>query len=422
MPSDSKDFDYQPLDESPAVPLKKDLESGGVPPSADSEKEQKPYRLTFLVTLSVFMGYAILVSFQHKIKAKLHIPDDKSHISHEFSFAVSFLYIGNLIFRLAHNFLFAFLVPRQRVTLSMCSMICSMTTLAVFVFINPLENNKLLPIYFAYAFGGISVGSFESNMLSTITPLGHDTKVWTILGMPLGFSCILIGGFAFTALGIEPVVVYFSVICFLIVGLFVFHVHIPNVVIKNNSQTFGEFTKNLAKIPKWGPKIVWNSLSLMVDMFFVSVFSAVMFYILDDKKVIPILGDSNSTMVPHDWYFVVYNCFTLAGDSLSRKVAYKMKPLFPGFYLILSITGGIICCLKQPLIAPIGIFMVFYANGAIYATTTRHIDNNVPKQFNLIALSFWLFVGDIGSVTGSNIVPYLHDIVCSTKGHHICVK
>jgi hypothetical protein len=50
---------------------------------------------------------------------------------------------------------------------------------------------------------------------------------------------------------------------------------------------------------------------------------------------------------------------------------------------------------------------VAFANGAIYAQSARHIDQVVDDEFNLIALSFWLFVGDIGSVIGSNVLLYV---------------
>lgn len=50
---------------------------------------------------------------------------------------------------------------------------------------------------------------------------------------------------------------------------------------------------------------------------------------------------------------------------------------------------------------------VMWANGAIYATTTRHVDNTVSDAHHLIAMSCWLFIGDLGSVTGSNLISYV---------------
>ena len=66
-------------------------------------------------------------------------------------------------------------------------------------------------------------------------------------------------------------------------------------------------------------------------------------------------------------------------------------------------------------------FCVFFANGAIYGTSTRYIDNAVDKRYNLIALSIWLFIGDLGSVTGSNTYEYIIAGLCTNHGKHICV-
>ena len=65
------------------------------------------------------------------------------------------------------------------------------------------------------------------------------------------------------------------------------------------------------------------------------------------------------------------------------------------------------CLSKIAVLAWPGIFLVFYANGSIYATTTRHVDNHVKKGHNLVALSFWLFTGDCGSVVGSLLLIHV---------------
>jgi len=52
-------------------------------------------------------------------------------------------------------------------------------------------------------------------------------------------------------------------------------------------------------------------------------------------------------------------------------------------------------------------FLIAFGNGSIYAQANRQIDQLVDKEFSLIAFSFWLFIGDIGSVTGSNLISYL---------------
>eukprot|EP01006_Ploeotia_vitrea_P004865 TRINITY_DN115622_c0_g1_i1.p1 TRINITY_DN115622_c0_g1~~TRINITY_DN115622_c0_g1_i1.p1 ORF type:complete len:455 (+),score=213.68 TRINITY_DN115622_c0_g1_i1:206-1570(+) len=387
---------------------------------ANEFEAEEPYRHIIIVTISMFMGYAVLVSFQHKLKAQDDISDTAGHASHEFGFAVSFLYIGNLVFRLAHNFIFAPILPRRRVYVAMCSMMVSMAILGIGVY--GLGWKSIAWVYIAYVLGGVGIGSFESNLLSAITPLGHATKMWAIIGFPLGFAAILVGGFGLTALHVHPMVIYLIVLCALACSTFVFAYTIPVVNIESNAQSFDDFVVNMREWRGWLPSIGWHCIALALNMFNVSLFSGVMLYILNGKKV-PLFGPrSTEVLVPHDWFFVVYNMFTLAGDSLSRKFAYWAEPRHPFVYLILTVVGAAICLSKYAIVAPIGIFLVFFTNGAIYATSTRHIDMHVPKQYNLIALSFWLFIGDFGSVTGSNVIAHVRDLVCTHHLPNMCTK
>ena len=117
----------------------------------------------------------------------------------------------------------------------------------------------------------------------------------------------------------------------------------------------------------------------------------------------------------HDAYFAMFNCFTFLGDTLSRKVAYWWTtPPHPAWFLLLSAAGIAMATAKLPIIAPLGIFCVFFANGSVYALSTRHIDAKVPHAYNLISLSIWLFVGDIGSVSGANSWQPFQPLVCNS--------
>ena len=138
------------------------------------------------------------------------------------------------------------------------------------------------------------------------------------------------------------------------------------------------------------------------------LFSGIMLYIFNGSKV-PLYSASSETAssltsshhhiaspLPHrcmqnlvdkDWYFVVracrrhhglacvqvFNLFTLAGDALSRPLAYHLKnPPHPFWFLILTVVGMGICLSKIAIIGPIGIFLIFFANGSIYAASTRY--------------------------------------------------
>jgi len=81
--------------------------------------------------------------------------------------------------------------------------------------------------------------------------------------------------------------------------------------------------------------------------------------------------------------------------------------VFPLLFWVIAM-AGIVCGLANfTLLVPLCPFLVAFCNGSIYAQASRQIDNQVPRHFNLIAFSFWLFIGDIGSVVGSNCISYV---------------
>jgi hypothetical protein len=93
----------------------------------------------------------------------------------------------------------------------------------------------------------------------------------------------------------------------------------------------------------------------------------------------------------------------------------------PLWFLVPGAVGVIICCWMVPIIAPIGGFLIFFMNGSIYAHTCRYVDTHVGHEFNLVALSFWLFVGDAGSVTGSNLVQTFKCLLIDCdQAYHPC--
>jgi hypothetical protein len=157
---------------------------------------------------------------------------DKQHTDFESAFkhAASFNYIGNLIFRIAHNFVFAPFIPRHRVVISLSAMLTSMLLIGLGVY--QFGGTSLNWVYSAYAIGGVGVGTFESNMLAAIAPLGHDTKVWAIIGMPVGFVSISVLGFLLRSpppvgANLDPEYLYFAVSVALVGGLLMWLFYIP---------------------------------------------------------------------------------------------------------------------------------------------------------------------------------------------------
>jgi hypothetical protein len=159
-------------------------------------------------------------------------------------------------------------------------------------------------------------------------------------------------------------------------------------------------------------------------------------YVFNGKQV-PLFGagHTDGPLAETHLFFALYNGGTLFGDTISRRLAYRRQPSAPlrvGRYelqwsslawLPLSFAGGALCLSKVGLAAPLGMFAIFFANGSIYATTTRFIDESVPKRFNLISLSVWLFVGDIGSVVGSLTLASVQAWACRgvADNPYVCV-
>jgi len=389
----------------------KEARKEGFENAQDEAAFEKPaYRAAMILPLGIFMGYASLNALQRKVKMRIGISDDDKDASYLFSFAVSFLYIGNLCFRLLHNVLFAALLPRQRVYLSYCCMTLAMSIIAFGIFALHIQSIAL--VFVAYALGGVAVGSFEANLLSCISPLGHNTKTWAVLGIPIGYNIINIGSFVMLAASPDDIFLqmdqYLFVIIGCIIGAVTFHDRIPDQKVAGNGDSFGAFVRDVKDFREWLPIIKWNSLALMCDMCGVALFSGVMMYIFDNDYV-PLFGANTSAswIISHNAFLAVTNLCTSLGDITSRKIMYLMKPINPLWFLLLT-AGGAMCCLsKIAILAWPGIFLVFFANGSIYANTTRHIDAWTRKDQTLISLSAWLFLGDIGSVTGSNLVAHV---------------
>eukprot|EP01052_Picozoa_sp_SAG31_P027420 SAG31_NODE_2567_length_5464_cov_2.804660_2_plen_148_part_00 len=139
-----------------------------------------------------------------------------------------------------------------------------------------------------------------------------------------------------------------------------------------------------------------------------------------------------AALMNHDRFFAVFNMHTFLGDAISRKVAYYFKPAPVLSYVLIIGAGAVLASLKMPILLWPGLFLIFFANGSVYATSTKHIDvtykvGTPQEQFNLIALSVWLFIGDIGSVTGANTWEYFLPVFCDGElGIHrwkyFCIK
>lgn len=376
----------------------------------EAEKEVKPvYYRAILTTISVFMGYSGMVVLQDKLKTRIGIKTgtDEAYV---FGIAVSFLYLGNLIFRLMHNVLFSCLKPRQRVMISYVSMTLSMLLLVIPYFV--FEMKHLVFVFFAYTVAGVGIGTFESNLISCLTPLGHQTKSWAVVGIPLGFNLISIGSFVLFA-SVDSVWleagVYFFIALMNLVGLLVYVFFIPNVEFEGTMTTVALFITDIKKFRDWLPVVWRHCLALMIDMFCVSIFAAIALYIYDVDEV-P-LWPKSETHLQKNAFSAIYYTFSFCGDFFSRRIAYRDRLRNPLYFLALSVVGATMVLSKTSIIAPLGMFCVMFANGSIYAQTTKFVDVHVDKKYNLMALSVWLFIGDLGSFVGAQITQPLRTAI-----------
>jgi hypothetical protein len=372
------------------------------------------YRAVF-TTLSVFMGYSGMIVLQEKLKERLGIKSGTNE-AYVFGVGVSFLYLGNLIFRLMHNVLFSCLRPRQRVMLSYTCMTVAQLTILIPYY--AFDTKNLVFVFLAYMMSGVAIGSFESNLISCLTPLGHNTKSWAVLGIPLGFNFISVGSFGlFSLLPDTPQLqgsVYGFIAAMNLIGLIVYVMFIPNVEFEASKDNVRVFWADLKRYKEWLPIIWKHCLALMLDMFAVSIFSAIALYIFDIKEI-PLWPHSD-TKVPKNAFSAVYYLCSFCGDFTSRRVAYRGKRRNPFYFLILTFIGAGLVLSKTAIVAPIGMFCVMFANGSIYAHTTKFIDQAVDKKFNLMALSVWLFIGDVGSFVGAQITQPLRTGVGRVDG------
>jgi hypothetical protein len=373
-----------------------------------------PFRGAILAVLPIFMGYSTLVSFQSKLKDRLGITDTHSDASYIFGDATSLIFLGNLLFRLLHNVIFTAIRPRNRVLISYITMSFSLFLVTTVVLV--AGSTSLVPIFFSYIAAGVGIGCFEANLLSCITPLGHDTKKWAVLGMPFGYNGMSIIGFLIfyitdlvtpsAAVGVQAGVFYFTLAANLF-GIWFFVARVPDIAFEASQDTLLTWLKDFRHFKTWFPPMWAYFMALFVDMFTVILVSSIMQYIFNVPEV-PLWPGSSYT-IEKNLLQLVLNIGGLVGDAGSRVVAYSPRAtrVHPFFYLILSGAALGLAFSKVALLAPLSQILALFANGGIYASTTKRVDTIIDKKYNLIVLSLWLFAGDLGSFIAANAVSPL---------------
>eukprot|EP01091_Cochliopodium_minus_P018747 TRINITY_DN7681_c0_g1_i1.p1 TRINITY_DN7681_c0_g1~~TRINITY_DN7681_c0_g1_i1.p1 ORF type:complete len:414 (+),score=79.81 TRINITY_DN7681_c0_g1_i1:37-1278(+) len=403
--------EYSPLLDAP-----NDSSSINFDSSGELKKREKVYWEAFFVVLPVFSGYAGLFALQAQLKTKIyHISNNTSKDDYLFGVAVSFLYIGNLIFRLMHNVIFGWLSSRNRVIVSILSLFSSMFLLVLLSFVKNMAKTSLAWVFIAYGLGGMGIGTFEANVLATLTPLGPTTKMWAIIAIPVGIVLITIGSFVLLQFGVYVGYIYMGIGVGLGCGMLVYFVRIYSASVKSgnqvnvNSLTISDFFRHMRDYKNWARFVAWHSFSNLFDMFCVSLFSPGVILYIYDKPTVNFRW--TNTSIPTNWFFVLYDACFFVGDFSSRRIWYPVRPIFPFLFLIFSACGIVMGLSNVAEFVPFCAFLIAFANGSIYAQTVKVIDSKVPREYNLISLSFWLFIGDVGSVIGSNVTQPLINLI-----------
>jgi hypothetical protein len=281
----------------------------------------------------------------------------------------------------------------------------------VIILLNMVMHIKSLYwVILAYSLGGIGIGTFEANFLNYITTLGQQSKRLAISGIPVGMSSVFVGGFL--AMGspfyLTPSHIYVSVATAILLAMVLMQFGFPTP--QQTSLAIGceRLRSDVRNRHCWLPIVSTYPLAFAVDCFALSCFAPGVALMIYDTPWISLLP---GWYVASDTFFAVFNMGSALGGITGRLSSFWLRERHPMFYNLLTLAGIAVILMRMPLLAPIGSFCIMLGDGLIYGTISRRIDTHVAREFNLIAISFWLCIGDMGSVLGSNSMSYIRDAV-----------
>lgn len=382
----------------------------------DKETEEIVCWQTFFVVAPFYCAYAALFGLQHHVKTRLGIKDNNSEPSVEFGLAISLQYVFNLMFRFLHAIVFSRCSSRHRVFIAMSLMAVAQLLLAGPVMW--LNCFGLHGVMLAYSLGGVAIGTFEPNFLSSITPLGNETKRRAILGIPVGVSSLLIGGFFL--MGPPLLFSAEAIFCIAALGL-IAGMGVMAKVVPDAGTPYAEaeglrsLVSDARQYRLWWPYIWSRALVYMVDMCVLASFSPGVWLYIYDKATMELYP---GVVIATDSFFAIFNTLNMLGGLTGRWLSYHIKPWHPVRYLCFTALGVSLMLLRTPLVAPLSIYLVMLGDGLIYGTIIKHIDEQVPREFNLVSISYWCVNGDVGAIIGTNLIRIIRDVIV---GHRVLV-
>ncbi|KAL0232766.1 hypothetical protein GEMRC1_011513 [Eukaryota sp. GEM-RC1] len=366
----------------------------------------------FFITLACFSCYASMFFFQRYVS-------DKAGFDHGnvlLGVAISLLAFGNLIFRLAHNILFAFLSPRHRLVLAMTIMLIVEATLfSLFKFADKIA---IWQVGLCYGLAGMGIGTFESNIMNVATAYGKKAKMYGLYGIPFGIASVtvlsrpIMNFFDWS----QPTYIYFAVGTLQILCILLLLTRVDVKVLARQGTSASDFMMYLSEWRRWFFKILPYALTMGVNMFAVSSFSpGIELYVFTDDVIVVDLILFKFSLANH-YFFSLFSLLFCIGDFSSRIVFDRIRLKKPYPFLLFTVSGVFLGLLKVPVLALCCGFLVSFGNGGIYTTSSRTIDQTVDSRYNGIAYSFWLFISDSFSVLAYVTTQYIRDILVPPTG------
>jgi len=405
---------------------------------ADAEADLPAVPVVVLVMIAIIQGYTLIGPLQHDFKVAMNI-GDTGMVANVFTQAAALVQWGKFLMTLGQNVVLAHLSPLTRVYLAMAGIMVGAAIPPLFVF--GLGSHWMGWVFLSFGLIGLSLGVFECTFLNVITPLGPKTKCWAITGFPAAFAIINVIGLSIVSFGMPVAYLFWYIVACIPLGAAIFaKVVVPRVGDSARSSqkvsTASDAMQKTAAV--WDSVKDWSTwLPMMIPFMLVNV---VGHFVMEgalpanfntfNAHEVPLFGREDEHLINQKRFFVVFFICVGLGDIGSRQAGYwlslstykaNMTALLVG--LACSILGMYLTTLGIGVVAWLSAFLAFAGQGFNYAVASKFIDRFVPRQHNLAAYSFWMFLGSAGAIAGSTMVDIIRYWICHGESYeHECMR
>ncbi|KAL0220849.1 hypothetical protein RCL1_000703 [Eukaryota sp. TZLM3-RCL] len=369
---------------------------------------ERSYWEFFFLTLACFSTYASMFFFQRHVSQKCQL----DHGDILFGVFMSFLPMGNLLFRLIHNVLLSFWTPRHRLCFSMFLMaFVEVCLFSIFFF---QERMYLWQVAVLYGLAGAGIGNFEANLLNVTTPYGPKAKLNSLLAIPIGIATITVFSLPLMLyLDWEyPTYIYLFVCVLQFIGIILLVTRIPIAQLARQGTSASHFFQYLGEWRAWFPQIIHYAMSMGANMFSVSMFSpGLLLYIFTDPTIVLNFFNRFEFSLRREYYFSCFSTLFAIGDFYGRKFFAKRQFKNPYTYWVFTVPGVAFGLSKIPSLSLFAGIFIAFGNGGIYTSSAKNIDAKIDSKYNGIAGSVWLFIADMWSVAAYILTQLFRDIL-----------